>query len=118
MFESLRKLARAGLGAVSPERAEEIARSVVDQSQALLSRVGGEVRKRMRTAGIVTKEELSELKRRVRQLEREVGKHQAASSSDAAAPARKTPASGAKKSTAGPAEKAAARRGAARRPRP
>jgi polyhydroxyalkanoate synthesis regulator phasin len=108
MLDALRSLVEAGVGAIPSERAEKLARSLVDRGEDLMARVGREARKQMRTLGIVTAEELSELKKRVRQLEREASKP--SSSPDGSA---KRAAPGSAKAAAG---KGAAKRGAARPP--
>lgn len=115
MFDTLRSLVEAGVGAIPSERAEKLARSLLDRGEELASRVAGEVRKQMRTAGIVTREELSELKKRVRQLEREAAQNGAG---PAKASAKQASARKATNSRAAGSAKTAAKRGDARRPGP
>ena len=96
MEETVRKLVEAGMEAFSSSR---------ERAERLASLVGREVRKQLRTMGIVTREELSELKKRVRQLERQVGKRADASPADAASRGKKagttaTPKRSAKRGTA------------------
>jgi polyhydroxyalkanoate synthesis regulator phasin len=92
MLDTVRKYVEAGREAMTPRRAEELARSLVKQGEArreqasklardlvewsrknsdrLLEIVRGEVKKQISRAGLVTKDEVEGLKRRIRELEK------------------------------------------------
>jgi polyhydroxyalkanoate synthesis regulator phasin len=91
MLDALRRYVEAGREALTPKRAEELARSLVNQGQvrkdqaAKLTRellewsrksserfrdaVGREVSRQIGRAGLATKAEVESLKRRIRKLE-------------------------------------------------
>jgi polyhydroxyalkanoate synthesis regulator phasin len=95
MLETIRRYVEAGREALTPKKAEELARSLVKQGQAgreqasrvardLLQwsrknseRLGAiiqrEVKKQVANLGVATKDEVSALKRRVRELEKGSG---------------------------------------------
>jgi polyhydroxyalkanoate synthesis regulator phasin len=113
MLEEVRKYMEAALDKLTPAKAQEAARSlmqgegreqVAKKAQDLLEwsqknrdrltqTIQREVKSQLKALGLATKEELDALKRRVRELERGPGV-QAASKKTAArkAPARKAPA--------------------------
>lgn len=92
MLDAVRKYVEAGREALTPRKAEELARSVVKQGEArreqaskvardlaewsrkssdrLLEIIRGEVKKQISKAGLATKDEVESLKRRIRELER------------------------------------------------
>jgi polyhydroxyalkanoate synthesis regulator phasin len=92
MLDTVRKYVEAGREALTPRKAEELARSLVKQGEArreqasklardlvewsrknserLLEIVRGEVKKQISRAGLVTKDEVEGLKRRIRELEK------------------------------------------------
>ena len=91
MLDAVRKYVEAGRGALTPKKAEELARSLVKQGQVrrdqaarlagdllewsrrnserLRSTIAGEVKKQLGRAGLATKAEVEALRRRVRKLE-------------------------------------------------
>lgn len=129
MLDTIRKYVDAGREALTPEKAEQLARALVKQGQArkeqagqlahdlmewsrkgserLLATIRREVKRQVQNAGVATKDEVDSLKRRIRDLERSSGR-----ASSAAAPRRK--ASGAK-TTSARAAKRATRKPAGRR---
>lgn len=116
--DTVRKYVEAGREALSPGKAQEIARSLARQGEIRRDQVSGlardlvtwsrrnrdrlqeligrEVKKQVTRMGVATKEDIDSLKRRVRDLER-AGKSPARSASSAA-----------KKSTARPRKKSTA----------
>lgn len=78
MRDAMRKYVEAGLGMLSSERAEELARDLIDWSRKNTERVVGlvqrEVRRQMKALGVATQDEVRELRKRVRTLERQVEK--------------------------------------------
>lgn len=68
----------AGLDTLKPQRAEELARELLEWSKRNTERVVGivqrEVRRQLRLAGGATQEEVRELRKRVRSLERRLDK--------------------------------------------
>jgi polyhydroxyalkanoate synthesis regulator phasin len=109
MLDAVRKYVEAGRDALTPKRAEELARAMVREGQArrdqaaklsrdlldwsrksseqLRESIGREVSRQISRSGLATKEDLEPLKRRIRKLE-----------TDRRSPARKAPA---RKSPAG-----------------
>lgn len=91
MLEAVRKFVEAGREALTPEKAEELARALVKEGQARRDQVGrlardlrtwsrrsserlmaairAEVKAQLPKAGLATKDEVEALKRRVRKLE-------------------------------------------------
>ena len=91
MLDTVRRYVEAGREALTPKKAEEIARALVQQGQAradqagnvardllewsrrsserLRDAIGQEVKKQMAKAGVATKDEIESLKRRIRELE-------------------------------------------------
>ena len=69
-------LVKKYVGALGSERAEELAQEVVDWSKRSRDRVAEavrrEVRRQLKAIGVATQGELSELKKRVRTLERQI----------------------------------------------
>ncbi len=104
MRDVLKKYVDAGLGALSSERAEEMARDLLEWSRRSGERLVGvvrrEVQRQLKLIGVATRDDLSDLKKRVRALERQQAKR---------APAKKA---SAKKSAA---KKTAAKRSSARK---
>jgi polyhydroxyalkanoate synthesis regulator phasin len=116
--DTVRKYVEAGREALSPGKAQDIARSLAKQGEIRRDQVSGlardlvtwsrknrdrlqeligrEVKKQVTRMGVATKEDIDSLKRRVRDLER-AGKAPARS---AASPAKKSTARPRKKSTA------------------
>ena len=94
--DTVRKYVEAGREALSPKKAEDLARSLARQgeirrdqvsklardladwsrrnSERLLEVIRGEVKKQISRTGVATKEEVDALKRRIRELERGTGK--------------------------------------------
>ncbi len=92
MLDTVRKYVEAGREALTPKKAEELARSLVKQGQTsrdqatklarelvdwsrksserLLVIVRGEVKKQISRAGLATRDEVDALKRRIRELEK------------------------------------------------
>ena len=64
----------AGLGAIGSERAEELLEWSRKNTQRVVDLVRREVQRQLKLVGVATRDELSELKKRVRTLERQVGK--------------------------------------------
>ena len=91
MLDTVRRYVEAGREALTPKKAEELARALVQQGQAradqagkiardlvewsrksserLRDAIGEEVKKQMSKAGVATKDEIESLKRRIRELE-------------------------------------------------
>jgi polyhydroxyalkanoate synthesis regulator phasin len=91
MLDTVRKYVEAGREALTPKKAEELARALIQQGQAradqagriarelidwsrknseqLLDTIRHEVQKQMSKAGVATKDEVDSLKRRIRELE-------------------------------------------------
>jgi polyhydroxyalkanoate synthesis regulator phasin len=91
MLDAVRKYVEAGREALTPKKAEELARALVKQGQArrdqvariagdllewsrrssdrLRDTIAGEVKKQLGRAGLATKAEVEALRRRVRKLE-------------------------------------------------
>jgi polyhydroxyalkanoate synthesis regulator phasin len=91
MLDTVRKYVEAGREVLTPKKAEELARALIQQGQAradqagriardlidwsrknsegLLDTIRHEVQKQMSKAGVATKEEVDGLKRRIRELE-------------------------------------------------
>jgi polyhydroxyalkanoate synthesis regulator phasin len=91
MLDTVRKYVEAGREALTPKKAEELARALIEQGQAradqagriardlidwsrknseqLLDTIRHEVQKQMSKAGVATKDEVESLKRRIRELE-------------------------------------------------
>lgn len=96
MLDTVRKYVEAGREALTPKKAEELARALVQQGQAradqagriarelvewsrknserLRESIGHEVKKQMSKAGVATKDEVEALKRRIRELEAQAKK--------------------------------------------
>lgn len=78
MRDVVRRYVEAGLGTLKAERAEELARELMDWSKRNTERVVGivqrEVKRQLRLAGAATQDELRELRKRVRSLERRLEK--------------------------------------------
>jgi polyhydroxyalkanoate synthesis regulator phasin len=108
MRDLVRKYVDAGREAVAGERAEELARDLLDWSRRSAERVAGlvrrEVQRQLRLSGAATRDEVSDLRKRVRALERQVG-------------AKPTAAGGARKSSAkkSPARKTSTRKTSSRK---
>ena len=127
MLDTVRKYVEAGREALTPKKADELARALVQQGQAradqagkiardlvdwsrkssqrLLETIRHEVQKQMSRAGVATKEEVEALKRRIRELESAAkGKTSAATprraTTQRSAASRTTTTGGAKRSTA------------------
>ncbi|HEX6208740.1 MAG TPA: hypothetical protein VF058_10345 [Actinomycetota bacterium] len=87
MRDVVRRYVEAGLGTLKPERAEELVRELVDWSKRNTERVIGivqrEVKRQLRVAGAATQDELRELRKRVRTLERRLDKAEKPSRSKA-----------------------------------
>lgn len=91
MLDTVRKYVEAGREALTPKKAEDLARALVKQGQARADQAGrlardllewsrknserlreairSEVQKQVAKAGVATKEEVDALKRRIRELE-------------------------------------------------
>jgi polyhydroxyalkanoate synthesis regulator phasin len=91
MLDAFRRIVEAGREALTPERAEELARAFVREGQArrdqaarlarelstwsrrnserFMSSIRAEVRNQISKAGLATKEDVEGLKRRIRKLE-------------------------------------------------
>lgn len=104
MRDVVRRYVEAGLGTLKPERAEELARELVDWSKRNTERVIGivqrEVKRQLRVAGAATQDELRELRKRVRTLERRLDKAEKPSRSKASSKSTSKQASTRKKSSA------------------
>ena len=92
MIDTVRRYVEAGREALTPQKAEELARSLVKQGQArreqatklardlsewsrrnserLAEIIRREVKKQISRAGLATKDEVESLKRRIRELEK------------------------------------------------
>lgn len=105
MRDLVKKYVEAGLGALSSERAEELARDMLEWSRRSGERLVGlirrEVQRQMKVVGVATRDELSALRKRVRALERQ-----------AAEPTRAAKKTSAKKASA---KKASAKKRSAKR---
>ncbi len=120
MIEDMRKYVEAGLGSLTPSKAREMARSLVQgQGMEQVNRfaqdlmewskrgreritelVQSEVKRQLRAVGVATRDDLDTLRRRVRELEKAPASTGSSPDSRRTA-ARKSPArSAAKKSTA------------------
>ena len=125
MLDTVRRYVEAGREALTPKKAEELARALVQQGQAradqaghiardliewsrksserLRDAIGQEVKKQMAKAGVATKDEIESLKRRIRELESRAKTTPAArttaprSSASKTTKARTTSATGSKK---------------------
>jgi len=126
MIEDMRRYVEAGLGSLTPTRARELARSLLQgQGMDQINRVAGdlmewskrsreritelvqsEVKRQLRAVGVATRDDLDALRKRVRDLEKGP-----ASAAAPKPPARKR--TSAKKSTA---KRSTARKSTARRP--
>lgn len=106
--DTVRRYVEAGREALSPQKAEQIARSLARQGEIrrdqvaglasdlvswsrrnrdrLLEMIGSEVRKQITRAGLASKDEVDALKRRVRELERQARTSAAASTTSRAKP--------------------------------
>lgn len=111
MMDTVRKYVEAGREALTPKKAEELARSLVKEGQArrdqatkvardllewsrknserLLDVVRGEVKKQISRAGLATKDEVDALKRRIRELEKGGGAKKTATRKKSTTSARK-----------------------------
>lgn len=91
MLDTVRRYVEAGLEALTPKKAEELARALVQQGQAKADQagkiardlvewsrknterfrdaIGQEVKNQIAKAGVATKDEVESLKRRIRELE-------------------------------------------------
>ncbi len=91
MLDTVRRYVEAGRDALTPKKAEELARALIEQGQARADQAGRvardlvewsrknserlrdtirhEVQKQMSKAGVASKEEVEALKRRIRELE-------------------------------------------------
>jgi polyhydroxyalkanoate synthesis regulator phasin len=91
MLDTVRRYVEAGREALTPKKAEELARALVKEGQARADQAGriardlfdwsvksserlretirGEVQKQMSKAGVASKDEVESLKRRIRELE-------------------------------------------------
>jgi polyhydroxyalkanoate synthesis regulator phasin len=91
MLDAVRRYVEAGRDALTPKKAEELARALIKQGQARADQAGRlardlvewsrknserfrdtirhEVKKQMSKAGVATKQEVDSLKRRIRELE-------------------------------------------------
>jgi polyhydroxyalkanoate synthesis regulator phasin len=73
MLDAVRRYVEAGREALTPKRAEELARDLVEwsrkNSERLRETIGREVSKQIGKAGLATKAEVESLKRRIRKLE-------------------------------------------------
>lgn len=107
MLDAVRKYVEAGREALTPQKAESLARALVKQGQARRDQAGKvardlmewsrrnserltgtirrEVKKQIERSGVATKDDVEALKRRIRELERAGGA--AAASASAEAPA-------------------------------
>ena len=78
MRDVVRRYVEAGLGTLKAERAEGLARELRDWSKRNTERVvrivQREVKRQLRLAGAATQDELRELRKRVRSLERRLEK--------------------------------------------
>lgn len=76
MRDVLRKYVEAGMGMLNSERAEELAGDLIEWSrkstERIVSIVQREVQRQLRLFGGATQDELRELRKRVRALERQV----------------------------------------------
>jgi polyhydroxyalkanoate synthesis regulator phasin len=91
MLDTVRRYVEAGRDALTPKKAEELARALIEQGQARADQAGriardliewskknserlrdtirNEVQKQMSRAGVASKDEIESLKRRIRELE-------------------------------------------------
>src|SRR5438034_4708284 len=119
MLEDMRRYVEAGLGSLSPSRARDMARSLLQgQGSYQVNRLAGnlmewsrrsreritelvqsEVRRQLRAAGVATRDDLDALRKRVRDLEKAPATASAASRSSSA-PRRTATRSTARKPTA------------------
>jgi len=125
MLDTIRRYVDAGREALTPEKAEQLARALVKQGQArkeqagqlardllewsrkgserLLTTIRREVKRQVQNAGVATKDEVESLKRRIRDLERSSGrKASAATPRRKASSAKSTSARGAKRTARKP----------------
>jgi polyhydroxyalkanoate synthesis regulator phasin len=124
MLDTVRRYVEAGREALTPKKAEELARALVQQGQAradqagriardlvewsrksserLREAIGQEVKKQMSKAGVATKDEIESLKRRIRELESQAktatGRRTTTQRSAGAKKTRARPTTGTKKS--------------------
>jgi polyhydroxyalkanoate synthesis regulator phasin len=128
MIEDMRKYVEAGLGSLTPSRAKDMARSLLQgQGTEQINRAAGtlmewsrrsreritelvqsEVKRQLRAVGVATRDDLDALRKRVRDLE----KAPSAAAAPASRPSTRRP-SAAKKSAA---KKSTARKPTARKP--
>lgn len=128
MLDTVRRYVEAGREALTPKRAEELARALVQQGQAradqagsvardliewsrksserLREAIGHEVKKQIAKAGVATKDEVESLKRRIRELESQAKRASSAATTQRSGAAKTTKArpatsAGAKKKTSG-----------------
>lgn len=73
MRDLLKKYVEAGLGAIGSERAEELLEWAQRNSQRMVDLVRREVQRQLKLVGAATRDEVTELRKRVRTLERQVG---------------------------------------------
>jgi polyhydroxyalkanoate synthesis regulator phasin len=120
-LQEVRKTIEASLGNMTPTRAQEIAKGMLDRDAAkeqvsktaadlmewsqrnrarLSTMIRGEVRDQLRQSGVATSEELNALRKRVRDLERTVkatGAGRSTAKRTAASGSKRTPTKGAAK---------------------
>lgn len=125
MLDTIRRYVDAGREALTPEKAEQLARALVKQGQVrkeqaeqlardllewsrkgserFLTTIRREVKRQVQNAGVATKDEVESLKRRIRDLERSGGrKASAAAPRRKASSAKTTSARGAKRTARKP----------------
>ena len=132
MIEDMRKYVEAGLGSLTPSRAKDMARSLLQgQGTEQINRVAGtlmewsrrsreritelvqsEVKRQLRAVGVATRDDLDALRKRVRDLEKAPSAAPAPASRSSARRPSAAKKSAAKKSTA---KKSTAKRSPAKR---
>ena len=127
MLDTVRRYVEAGREALTPKKAEELARALVQQGQAradqagkiardlvewsrksserLREAIGEEVKKQMSKAGVATKDEIESLKRRIRELESKAKASSGRTTTPRTAAAKTTKTAKAKPTTAGGSKK-------------
>lgn len=112
MRDVVRRYVEAGRDTLKPERAEEFARELMEWSrrntERVVSIVQREVKRQLRLAGGATQDEVRELRKRVRSLERRLEKAEKTT----------TPKAASSKATRSSSKSASRKKAPARRSRP